>query len=329
MMKYIVGTILNMLLLVSCLETSPSKGEVPFDALYGSLDTVGTEANGVKSIAGITLTGLRFSKSKMKQLEANSMKMEKLYIQFPDSLSILLMYARSLDMKGAYLPARAVYEIGARKFPNTPEILQYKGLNEILTRDFRAAIRDLQTAVFNNQKKAIHPDAYQNQDWVKASAQFYTWYYLGLAYYFNRNYDSAISSFKKCVSYADTDDDLMVIPFFWLYNIYEEIGNQEAAQGFLKDIDTNMLIINSKDYYRGLLLFKGVFKPDRLTRFTIDKNNKVLHPLQAYALIRWYQKNGREEDAKSMTQLLIASNEWNDLGYIACEVDLFTNQNLN
>jgi len=328
-MKFGIWIFLGFLLISSCLETSPSKGDAHFSVANVSLDTIGSETVGIKNLSGEELPGLRFSKRKMQQLDANSLKMEKLYIQYPDSFNVLMNYARSLDKKGAFIEAKNIYQIGERKFPKSAELYQYKGLNEIMARDFKTAVKDLQTAVFYNSELAIRSDLYQDQSWVQGTAQFYSWYYLGLAYYLNRNYDSAISSFKKCLSHANADDDLMVIPFFWLYNIYQEIGNPEAAQAFLKDIDTNMLIVKSKDYYRGLLLFKGIFKPDRLTRFTVNKSNQVVQPIQAYALIRWYQSNNQLEKATSLSTLLVSSNAWNNLGYIACEADLFTNQNLN
>ncbi len=319
--------VISSIIFTSCLDTSPPKRRTSLVSSLESIDTVGADAYGVVGLKGNEFPGLRFSKKQMQLLDSKSLNYERQYVQHPDSLDLLMSYARSLDNKGAYTSAKNLYTIGARKFPHAPQLFQYKGLNKIITRDFKSAIKDLQTAAFYYRDKQPSKDKYLSKGFMESSDQFYTWYYLGMAYYFNRNYDSAISSFKKCLQQAKDDDDLTVIPFFWLYIIYQEIGNPQSAQLLLADINTNMLIVKSKDYYRGLLLFKGIFKADRLTRFTI-KNNKIIQPIQAYALVKWYRFNGLFNDAENLSDILLQSNAWNNLGYIACEVEDFTNDSL-
>lgn len=272
----------------------------------------------------ISLFGNEFSPkvAQTRQLRKLISTRQKAYDDFPDSLEVLMSYARILDAHGNYLTANEIYSEGLKKYTDIPALYQYKGLNEIVLRNFRQAIKDLRMAVLLNRGQEMAPDVYQSPQFSNGSRQFFCWYYLGLAYYFNRNYDSAISSFKKCLS-VEERDDLIVMPYYWLFIIYQEIGNPEVAQTFLEGVDTQMTIDKSKDYFRGLLLFKGIFRAERLLNFSVDKEENITSPIQVYALAIFHRLMGSDDEARTLINRSIDSGYWDDLGFIAGEVDSY------
>jgi len=308
---------------VSCLETRRPERKTSLSiSAPPPVDTVSQIRENVTSLFGNEFPPLQAPKRTLIRLRKLIPGYLRTYNDYPDSLETLMDYARGLDAIGNYKLANKVYAEGVSKFNKSAELFQYKGLNEIMSRNFREAVKDLQTAVLLNRGAVKVEDQYQDFRFSQGTRQFYSWYYLGVAYYFNRNYDSAISSFRKCLE-MEKKDDLIVMPYYWLYIIFQEIGNPTVAETFLVDITTKMTIDKSKDYYRGLLLFKGMFRPQRLLQFTVDSKDKINSPVQAYALAIWYRLNDQPDEAREIINLSIDSYLWDDIGYIAGEVDSY------
>ena len=316
-------SLLVMLLTTGCLETSRPERKTSL-AIVAPVpqDTVTEKREQVLSLFGNEFPALPLSKRKLQQATRMIAIHQKAYEKHPDSLQVIMNYARALDEIGNRYQSGEIYAQGVSIYPRSAELYEYKGLNQLILRDFKGAIRDLEMAVLLNRGTDITNDSYHNLSFSEGSRQYFSWYYLGLAFYFNRNYDSAISSFRKCLE-LETKDDLIVMPYYWLYIIYQEIGNPKVAESFVKEIDTKMDIAKSKEYYRGLLLFKGLFRPGRLLQFTMDDEDNIVSPVQAYALAIWYRLNERPDDARELIKQVIGTNMWNDFGYIAAEVDSY------
>lgn len=323
-------TILVFISITGCLETSrPERRTSLVIVAPPPIDTLSEEREHVTSMFGNELPPLKLTKSKLQKTSRLILIHEKAYEAYPDSLEKIMNYARALDELGNRNHSNEIYSEGVEKYPKSSALFQYKGLNQLMLRDFKGAIRDLEMAVLLNRGTDVKEDPYSDLKFSAGSNQFYSWYYLGLAFYFNRNYDSAISSFRKCLG-LEVKDDLIVMPYYWLYIIYQEIGNPKVAESFVKKIDTKMKIDKSKEYYRGLLLFKGLFRPERLMQFTVDNQDNIISPVQAYALAIWYRLNERPEDARELISQIVETYLWNDLGYIAAEADsYFAVNNLN
>lgn len=315
--------LLVILLIAGCLETSRPERKTSL-AIVAPVaeDTVTEKREHVISMFGNEFPPLEFSKRKLQQANKMISIHEKAYERYPDSLQIIMNYARALDQIGNRNHSGEIYAEGISKYPESAILHEYNGLNRLILRDFKGAIRDLEMAVLLNRGTEVSDDPYHDLSFGEGSRQYFSWYYLGLAFYFNRNYDSAISSFRKCLE-LETTDDLIIMPYYWLYIIYQEIGNPKVAESFMKMIDTKMTIDKSKEYYRGLLLFKGLFRPGRLMQFTVDNEDNIVSPVQAYALAIWYRLNARPEDARELINQVIGTNRWNDFGYIAAEVDSY------
>ncbi|MGB3465594.1 MAG: tetratricopeptide repeat protein [Cyclobacteriaceae bacterium] len=314
---------LLIITLTGCLETSrPDHKNNLAIAAAPVEDTTSQVSDNVISLFGNELPPLKISNRKLRQTNRMILMYQQAFDTYPDSLSILMKYARALDEIGNRKQAEEVYSLGAEKFPRASEVFQYRGLNLIMLRSFEAAVKNLEMAVLLNRNISSTSDIYLDPNLSEGSKQFYSWYYLGLAYYYNRNYDSAISSFRKCIEITEKDD-LIVMTYYWLYIMYQEIGNPKIASSFLKKIDTKMVIEKSKDYYRGLLLFKGVFKPGRLMQFTVDADDNIIYPVQAYALAIWYKLNERPIEGMELINRIVGTYRWNDYGYLAAEVDSY------
>ena len=305
-----------------CLETRRPQRRANLTISAPQTDTTVQLESKVISLFGNEFTPRSSSASRTRTIRRQIAEKKEIYETYPDSVEVLLAYARLLDENGKYLTANEVYKENLRRFANEASLYQYKGLNEIVLRNFPQAIKDLSIAVLLNRGEEVVPDPYHSDRLSKGSRQFYCWYYLGLAYYFNRNYDSAISSFNKCLS-IEAQDDLIVMPYYWLYIIYQEIGNPEVAATFLEGVNTRMTIDKSKDYFRGLLLFKGIFRAERLLSFSVGDKGNITSPIQIYSLAIYHRLKGNSDEARTLINRSIDSGYWDDLGFIAAEVDSY------
>lgn len=309
--------------LVSCLETSrPERRSSLSVAVTPQEDTAQQDRENVVSLFGNDLPPLEIPSRKLRQVNRLLLMYQQAFENYPDSLTILMKYARTLDEVGNRKRAGEVYTVGVENFPEASEIFQYRGLNLIMLRQFEEAVKNLEMAVLLNRNSTEETDAYLDESFSEGSRQFYSWYYLGLAHYYSRNYDSAVSSFRKCLEITDKDDH-NIMTYYWLYIIYQEIGNPKLADSFLKEIDTKMTVNKSVGYYRGLLLFKGLFKPNRLMQFTFDNSGNIVDPVQAYALAIWYKLNEKPVESMELINQVVGTYRWDDFGYLASEVDSY------
>ena len=83
------------------------------------------------SLFGNEFTPRSSSASRTRTIRRQIAEKKEIYETYPDSVEVLLAYARLLDENGKYLTANEVYKENLRRFANEASLYQYKGLNEI------------------------------------------------------------------------------------------------------------------------------------------------------------------------------------------------------
>lgn len=243
----------------------------------------------------------------------------------PDSLDLIIWYARRLAYIGRYLDAIDVYSDGIAKYPLSYRLRRHRGHRYITTRQLNEAIQDYEMAAYYsiNAENAIEPDGLPNKlNQPLGNDKFNIWYHFGLAYYLNGRFDKALSSYNKCQEFSD-NDDLIAATTYWQYLTYQKLGNKEMAGKLLETINTKMKMVENDAYLDLLLLYKGEKDVDALMKKATDKEGQ-LDPTMAYGIGSYYQHQSRFAKANEVFLKILESPRWDAFGYIAAEAELKT-----
>jgi tetratricopeptide (TPR) repeat protein len=299
-----------------CIETTTSRGSayIPAEA-SPAVNESGNKTR--EDVIQNTLTQ-REKQRRERNLETSRLN----YEEDPDDETNIIWYGRRLAYLGKYEESINIYTVGESKFPSSYKILRHRGHRYITLREFDKAVDDLQTAAFyvRNEPIEIEPDGIPNAyNRPLSNNKFNIWYHLGLAYYLKGNYDKAISSYKKCLEYSN-NNDLKVATSYWLYNTYLKIGNTEAANELIRDINGSMRLIENKTYHELIMMFKGFLTPESLvTKYTSDG---VLNATAGYGIGNYFLANNKKDRAIPIFSRIIETDQWDSFGYIASEVEL-------
>ena len=232
-----------------------------------------------------------------------------------------------LGRRSAYLwkyrDAIAIFSRGIEMHPEEARLYRHRGHRFITIREFDQAIQDLEKAsrLMEGKEDAIEPDGQPNRLNIPTSTvKFNIWYHLGLAYYLNGNYESALRAYWQCLAYSWTNDDRLCATSDWLYMTLRRLGREEEASNILEPIHGSMHIIENVSYHRRLLMYKGQLPPDSLLHLRNASDTDIA--TQGYGVANWFLYNGNIEKAKNLMERIHAGSGWNAFGYIAAEADL-------
>lgn len=223
---------------------------------------------------------------------------------------------------GRFLKAIDTYTDGLRTFPDSFKLLRHRGHRYLSVRQWEKAIVDLDRArqLINGQPDVWEYDA---QGKPSATYQHQIWYHLGLYHYLIKSYQEAAEDYAKSVAAANGDPKNMVGATDWLYNCLMRSGQKDKAAEALKTIPPDLNTDREHPYFRRLMLYKGVIKPEEL----IDENKPttemtVLDITKLYGLANWYRYQGNAEKADSLCAKILETKNWEGFAYAGAEVDL-------
>lgn len=313
------------LIFYSCIETKSSREkEVPQVPVHAVSD----DTNNVVNLSGSPLPEKPLTSKVRRQREEELRVAWENYERDPDNIENIIWYGRRLAYLGEFHEAIRIYSVGLDKYPDSYRLLRHRGHRYITIRKFNEAIEDLQKAAFYSRTapNQIEQDGLPNRlNKPLTNVKFNIWYHLGIAYYLKRDYDKAISSFKKCQTYSN-NDDLLVAVTDWFYMTYKKIGNMTAAQDLLVPIHLRMNIVENYAYHQRLLVYKGLSEPESVLAKAEEADG--LEPTLAYGIGNWYVNNGQVEEARNIYQRILLNPNWDAFAYIAAEADLKALQNL-
>ncbi|MFT5640455.1 MAG: tetratricopeptide (TPR) repeat protein [Cyclobacteriaceae bacterium] len=325
MTKYFV-VLLFLFILIGCIEIQSSKSPiitVKRDTAIAVANTINDLETSVYSLRGIPFPEKKLSLQSRARRETQLEEARSNYERDPNNADYIIWYGRRLAYLGLYHESIRIFSEGLEKFPTSYKLYRHRGHRYITIRQFDNAIDDLQKAAFYSRpaSNSLELDGIPNQINKPLSNDKYNiFYHLGIAYYLKGNYDKAISSYKKCLTFSD-NNDLLVASTDWFYMTYRKIGNADAANQLLNDIAPRTRVVENWSYLNRILMYKEIITPENV----LDKAARAdgsYNPLTAHGVGNWYLYNGKMESAKEVYQKILLSDSWDTFGYIASEVDM-------
>jgi len=273
------------------------------------------------NIAAISLTGkeLLAPPPSQKLIDQYNTYRSK-YLSDTSNVNSLIWLARFEAYKVNYIEAIELYTKGINLYPNDPRLYRHRGHRYISSRNFDAAIDDLEKAamLIKGKKNEIEPDGMPNAKNIPISTLHGNiWYHLGLAYYLKDDLNNAFRCFKNCLDIG-TNDDNIVSSTHWLYMILRRMNKKDEADWYLEAIKEDMNIIENYAYHNICLFYKGVKSIEDLSE---DQDNGISNDAVAYAIANWYLYNDDSLYAKPLYDKILSRPSWNSFGYIATEAD--------
>ncbi|MFK7802535.1 MAG: hypothetical protein AB8G95_12950 [Anaerolineae bacterium] len=219
-----------------------------------------------------------------------------------------------------------VYAKGMAQFPESHKLLRHRGHRYVSTRQFKKAIADFEKAadLAKDRPVEVEPDGNPNHlNQPTSNGHFNIWYHLGLSHYLVGDFEKAADAYATCMDYSDNPDSICAT-VDWHYMSLRRLGKLDEAIKLLDHIEPDMELIESHSYHYRLMMYKGVYTPEKVLNPTDDRAEDRLLTLatQGYGVGTWYLYNGEQERAKAIYKQVLETNFWAAFGYIAAEVEL-------
>jgi len=193
--------------------------------------------------------------------------------------------------------------------PDNADLLIERGHRELGMRDFTAAQADLERATSLDPTKI---DGF---------------YHLGLAHYFQAQFDPAADAFRKALGLAPNNDDI-IDSTNWLYASLRRAGRDTDAVQALAKITPD--IKNTQPHYgfylRLLHFFQGsISELDVMVPKPKDANDleaELAFDTVTYGVGNWHLYVGDPNRPKELFEQVVTGNAWNAWGFIGSETEL-------
>jgi tetratricopeptide (TPR) repeat protein len=241
----------------------------------------------------------------------------------PVNVEKRIWLGRRLGYLGRFDEAIAVYADAMKLEPENAKLYRHRGHRYISTRRFAQAIEDFEKAAKLTQGKPdeIEPDGQPNKlNKPLSTLQFNIYYHLGLAYYLEGNFNKALAAYQECMKRSRNNDDSLVATSDWLYMTLRRLNRPKEAAEVLAPITEKMEIIENDSYWKRLLMYKGLRRPEEL--LNTDKADDLSIATQGYGVGNWYLYNGDKAKARDVFEKVVAGKQKSAFGYIAAEIEL-------
>jgi len=239
----------------------------------------------------------------------------------PEKPESVIWMGRRTAYLGQYREAIEIFTEGVFKHPEDPRMYRHRGHRYLTLRMFNHAIKDFESAalLMRNMEDEIEPDGLPNElNQPTSTLKSNVWYHLGLTYYVQANYPAAIEAYENALE-LDLTEDMRIATLYWYYMALKRNGEDEKAGEVISKVQTDTEVIENEAYLNLLLVFNGVFQPERLLEASEDAlQNATL----GYGIGNWHYMNGREDRAIEIWQQIYDAGNWPAFGYIAAEAEL-------
>jgi tetratricopeptide (TPR) repeat protein len=130
------------------------------------------------------------------------------------------------------------------------------------------------------------------------------WYYMGVTYYFVRDYPQSLACFQTCLEKAKSSGAGLIPIADWLWVLSKRL-NLANTDEYLDLVDENAPLDDPDEYtyHRRILLYKGKLNPDNFfdweeLRRRGDTDADFV--TQAYGLVHWHSFCGETEKANEI-----------------------------
>lgn len=308
-------------ILASCASSTPeSKG--------GTLFESGFESPAFDRVEATSLLGESLIRPSMDR-EAEA-KQERLLEQAradlaaePRNVDHQIWVGRRLAYLGRYREAISHYSRAIEKSPDDPRLYRHRGHRYLTVRKLDAAEKDLEraAALTADRPDEIEPDGLPNAAGTPTSTlKTNIEYHLGLARYLKGDWNGALDAYRKCLDLSH-NDDMAIATEYWLYMTLRRAGRDAEAKELLANVPNQVELLESGDYHRLLLLFRGDLSVDDLLGETRASDNLSSATI-GYGVGVHLLLNGDETGALEMFRRVTSSESWAPFGYLAAEAEL-------
>jgi len=242
----------------------------------------------------------------------------------PGGADELIWVGRRLAYLGRYRDAIETYTRGIELHPDDPRFYRHRGHRYITVRRLDDAVTDLSRAgeMIEGTEDEVEPDGLPNERGIPTSTlHFNIWYHLGLAHYLRGDLESAARAYEACLA-ASKHPDSVVATTYWYYLTLRRLGRPEEARALLAPIEEGMDLIEARQYFDLIQLFRGEAHPGDLLGPTGDEAT-LASTTTAYGVGAWHLVGGRDNQALLVFRAALrGEDQWPAFGYIAAEADL-------
>jgi len=276
------------------------------------------------SLSGTALYAIDFPEEVKTRYLSNLDEAEERFRNNPDDEDALVWYGRRLGYLTRYQEAIKVFSDGLARFPSSHILLRHRGHRYISIRKFENAVEDFARAdeLSTGLPDELERDGEPNKAGIPLSTvRFNILYHLGLSYYLQGDFESALPVYQRCMEYSRNNADSLVATTDWLYMTLRRLGRHDEAEKLLEPISADMEIIENEAYFHRLLMYKGEKTPeDLLGAPSTAHHDTATH---GYGIGNWHLCSGRKDKAVEVFKMVIDSGFWPAFGFIAAEADLF------
>lgn len=242
----------------------------------------------------------------------------------PGGADELIWVGRRLAYLGRYREAIETFTRGIELHPDDPRFYRHRGHRYITVRRLDDAVADLSRAgeMIEGTEDVVEPDGLPNERGIPTSTlHFNIWYHLGLAHYLRGDFESAARAYEACLA-ASRHPDSVVATTYWYYLTLQRLGRPAEARALLAPIEEGMDLIEARQYFDLIQLFRGEVRPGNLLGPTGDEAT-LASTTTAYGVGAWHLVGGRENEAILVFHATLRGrDQWPAFGYIAAEADL-------
>lgn len=309
-------------------STAPVVASQPAAAAPPAYDPTGPFE--LSSLLGIELRAAPFGDR--AKLEADLAAARSAAAAAPDDPDKQIWIGRRLGYLWRMNEAIAVYNAAIERWPGYAPLYRHRGHRYISTRRFDLAIHDLTRATvllrFAGHGKGppfaatdVEPDGQPNEKGVPLTTLgFNIYYHLGLARYLKGEFLLAGDAYRECLKHTRDLPDNEAAVRYWLYLALRRAGHPLEAKAVLDHVEPGWALLENHAYYKLLLAFKGLSKPEDLL-FRPDQN-PTDRATFAYGVAAWHLIEGRPADAERIFRQLVTEPMWPSFGQIAAEAEL-------
>ena len=234
----------------------------------------------------------------------------------------IIWYGRRTAYLGRYMDAIGIYSKGLDLHPVNPRFYRHRGHRYITVRCFDKAIADLSKGaeMLKDQVDEIEQDGLPNAQNIPTSTlKTNTLYHLGLAHFIKGDFKNALSAYQECLEITD-NDDMYVATANWLYITLLRLDQKKEADELLKTIHVGLDLIENRDYFDILMLYKNGDDKNLLVK--TGAMDSISNATVSFGLGNYYLEKGQKKKAKEIFEKITAGNQWASFGFIAAEAEL-------
>jgi tetratricopeptide (TPR) repeat protein len=247
----------------------------------------------------------------------------------PDDIDLIVWLGRHQAYLGRYRDAVATFSRGLQQRPDSPHLLRHRGHRFITLRLFDYAVADFERAasLIYGTADEVEPDGLPNvRGEPRSTLHTNIHYHHALALYLLGRYDEAAEAWRECWR-ASTNDDMRVAAGYWLHLAARRAERSDLAPWVLRQITSEMDVIENQTYHKLLLLFKGELSIEDLSGAGAEHDPGgdqlgVVDATLGYGLGMWHLLRNDRDRANAIFHRIVESTNWAAFSHIAAEADL-------